>query len=172
MLNRQNWSQQCEDELNLQINREYQASYVYHAVSNFFGRGDVGLDKLQSFFKKQADEEREHADKLMEYQNKRGGKLVLKKINPVIIDNDLNTNYILDLFHLGLKMERDINQHLLNLHKTADTNNDPQFSDYLEGEFLKEQVDSIYEFSKIISQLQKIGNDNGSLILFVNSHFI
>lgn len=172
MLNRQNWSNQCEEELNLQINREYQASYVYHAISSFFGRGDVGLEKLQEFFKKQSDEEREHADKLMDYQNKRGGKVMFKQLQPVIINNNLESNYILDLLKMGLKMERDINQHLLNLHKTADINNDPQFSDYLEGEFLKEQVDSIYDFSKIVSQIEKIGDDNGSILLFVNSHFI
>lgn len=171
MLNRQNWSKECEEELNLHISREYQASYAYHAISSFFGRGDVGLDKLQEFFKKQSIEEREHADKLMDYQNKRGGKVLLKGLQPVIINNELDSNYILDLLKMGLKMERDINQHLLNLHKTADTNNDPQFSDYLEGEFLKEQVDSIYDFSKIISQIEKIGGCNGSLILFVNSHF-
>ena len=171
MLNRQNWCKQCEEELNLQINREYQASYTYHAVSKFFGRGDVGLSKLDNFFKKQSLEEREHADKLMDYQNMRGGKVLLKDINPVIIDNDINTNYVLDLFHLALKLERDINSNLLELHKIADTNNDPQFTDYLEGEFLKEQVESIYEFSKIISQLEKIGNNNGCLILFINNFF-
>ena len=171
MLCRQNWSEECEKELNLQINREYQASYIYHAISSYFGRGNVGLDKLKDFFGKQSLEEREHADKLMNYQNMRGGKVLLNTVSPVIIDNDLNSNYVLDLFKMGLKLERDINENLLNLHKTAESESDPQFSDYLEGEFLKEQVESIYEFGKIISQLEKIGNDNGSIWLFINNYF-
>lgn len=171
MLSRQNWSEECEKELNLQITREYQASYIYHAISSYFGRADVGLYKLKDFFGKQALEEREHADKFMNYQNMRGGKVLLNSLSPVIIDNDLNSNYVLDLFKMGLKLERDINYHLLNLHKTADAEADPQFTDYLEGEFLKEQVESIYEFGKIISQLEKIGDDNGSIWLFVNNYF-
>ena len=171
LIGRQNWSEECEKELNLQINREYQASYIYHAISSYFGRENVGIDKLRDFFGKQALEEREHADKLMNYQNMRGGKVVFNPINSVSIDNDLNSNYVLDLFKMGLKLERDINQNLLNLHKTAETESDPQFSDYLEGDFLKEQVESIYEFSKIISQLEKIGNENGSIWLFVNNYF-
>jgi ferritin len=34
----------------------------------------------QKFFKKQSDEEREHAEKLIEYQNNRGGRVVYKDI--------------------------------------------------------------------------------------------
>ncbi|KAH9507204.1 hypothetical protein Btru_056618 [Bulinus truncatus] len=35
---------------------------------------DVALPGFHSVFKKQADEEKEHAEKLMKYQNKRGGR--------------------------------------------------------------------------------------------------
>ena len=34
----------------------------------------------QKYFKKMADEENEHANKFMEYQNKRGGTIVLLDI--------------------------------------------------------------------------------------------
>lgn len=171
MLTRQNWSSVCEEELNKQINREYTASYIYHSVSNYFGRADVGIDKLHQFFKKQSLEEREHADKLMDYQNMRGGVVVLDKIDKVHINNDTSSNYVVDLFKLALKLERDINENLLNLHKTAEDSNDPQFGDYLEGEFLKEQVESIYDFGKIISQLEKIGDNNAGIWLFINEKF-
>ena len=36
--------------------------------------------KIRTFFKKSSDEEREHGMKLMEYQTKRGGKVVFQDI--------------------------------------------------------------------------------------------
>ena len=65
-------------------------------------------------------------------------------------------------------MEKTINTALLNLHKVADENNDPQFCDYLESDFLEEQVESINELSKIIAQLRRIGNDNHGIWNFCN----
>ena len=44
---RQNWSENCEKALNIQINKEYQASLNYHHLSSYFGRDDIGLDKSQ-----------------------------------------------------------------------------------------------------------------------------
>ena len=41
---------------------------------------------------------------------------------------------------MALQLERDVNQSLLELHDLAEKNADAQFSDFIEGEFLKEQV--------------------------------
>ena len=46
----------------------------------YFDRDDVALHGFHKFFKKSSDEEREHAEKLMKYQNKRGGRIVLQQI--------------------------------------------------------------------------------------------
>jgi ferritin len=48
--------------------------------SYYFDRDDVALPGFSKFFKKSSDEEREHAEKLMKYQNKRGGRIVLQDI--------------------------------------------------------------------------------------------
>ena len=40
----------------------------------FFEREDVALPGFSKFFKKSSDEEREHAQLFMGYQNKRGGE--------------------------------------------------------------------------------------------------
>lgn len=46
----------------------------------YFDRDDVALKGFSKFFKESSDEEREHAEKLMKYQNKRGGRIVLQPI--------------------------------------------------------------------------------------------
>lgn len=165
---RQNWSQLSEDELNKQITREYQASLAYHIISNYFNRDDIGIHKLVEYFNKASLEEREHANKLMEYQNLRGGVVQLGSITPFQIELQ-KPNDIIESFIIALKMEKNINQHLLNLHKTATNEDDPQFCDYLESEYLKEQVDSISEISKIISVLERFNGDQHAIWNYIQN---
>ena len=166
---RQNWNVNCEKLLNSQINREFQASYQYFSLYTYFDRDDVGLEKIAKFFKKMSEEEREHATKFSEYQNRRGGRVELKPITAVNFDfKDNPPQDVLQSFITALNMEKTINTALLNLHKVADENNDPQFCDYLESDFLEEQVESINELSKIIAQLRRIGNDNHGIWNFCN----
>uniref|UniRef100_M1CL12 Ferritin n=1 Tax=Solanum tuberosum TaxID=4113 RepID=M1CL12_SOLTU len=79
-LARQKFTDQSEAALNEQINVEYNVSYVYHAMYAYFDRDNVALKGLAKFFKESSEEEREHAEKFMEYQNKRGGKVKLQSI--------------------------------------------------------------------------------------------
>ena len=51
--------------------------------SSFFNREDQALPGFSKFFRKASDEERDHAMKLIEYQNMRGGKVVFK-VNPFL----------------------------------------------------------------------------------------
>ena len=69
---------ECEAAINEQINIEYTISYVYHALHAFFDRDNVGLPGFASFFEDASKEERDHAQLLIEYQNKRGGRVQLK----------------------------------------------------------------------------------------------
>ena len=77
---RQNFREECEALINKQVNMEFYASYVYMSMSAYFDRDDQALPGFAAFFKKASDEEREHAEKLIKYQNKRGGKVVFQDI--------------------------------------------------------------------------------------------
>ena len=113
-----------------------------------FNRNSVGLENVANYFKKASDEEREHAHKLMEYQNMRGGSVELADITNVdlrylnqnVREGLSNENDVLASFKKALEMETIVYDSLLNLHKVADENNDPQFADFIEGEYLEEQV--------------------------------
>ena len=69
---RQNFHDETEAALNAQINMELTASYVYQAMAYHYDRDDIALPGFSHFFKHNSDEEREHAEKLMKYLNKRG----------------------------------------------------------------------------------------------------
>ena len=65
---RQNFHEECEALINKQINMELYASYVYLSMSYYFARDDVALHGYAKYFKKNSDEERDHAQKFMDYQ--------------------------------------------------------------------------------------------------------
>ena len=73
---RQNYHEDCEALINKQINTELNASYVYLSMASYFSREDVALPGFSKFFRKSSDEEREHAIKFMDFQCKRGGKVM------------------------------------------------------------------------------------------------
>ncbi len=52
--------------------------YVYHSLAAYFDRDDIGLPGFAAYFKQNSDEEREHANKLMVQQNRRGGRVQLQ----------------------------------------------------------------------------------------------
>jgi len=151
---KQNYHAECEAGINKQINLELYASYVYHSMAYHFDRDDVALPGFHKFFKKSSEEEREHAEKFMKYQNKRGGRIVLKAIDKPEADE---WGSGIEAMQAALSLEKSVNQTLLDLHKVAASHEDAHLTDYLEGEFLEEQVESIKQLSEYITQLKRCG---------------
>uniref|UniRef100_A0A0B6Z1Q9 Ferritin n=1 Tax=Arion vulgaris TaxID=1028688 RepID=A0A0B6Z1Q9_9EUPU len=120
---RQNYSEECEAGVNRQINLELYASYVYYSMAFHFNRDDVALPGFYQYFKKMSAEEREHAEKLMKYQNLRGGRIALQDIKKPEIDV---WGSGLEAMMAALKLEKHVNQSLLDLHTIAENKNDPQ----------------------------------------------
>ncbi|XP_057823143.1 ferritin-3, chloroplastic [Cryptomeria japonica] len=157
-LARQRFSDPCEAALNEQINVEYNVSYVYHALFAYFDRDNVALPGFAKYFKEASDEERNHAEMLMKYQNIRGGKVVLQSIlMPVMEFDHPHKGDALYAMELALSLEKLTNEKLLNLHSVAQEANDSQMTDYIEGNFLTEQVEAIKQVAEYVSQLRRIG---------------
>jgi len=53
----------------------------------------------------------------------------------------------------------------LNLHKAADSKSDAQLTDFIEGEFLKEQVEAIKEIGDLITKINRAGDGLGLHII-------
>lgn len=161
-LARQKFKDDCEAAVNEQINVEYNVSYVYHAMFAYFDRDNVALKGLAKFFKESSLEEREHAEKLMEYQNKRGGKVKLSSIVMPLSEFDhAEKGDALYAMELALSLEKLTNEKLLNLHSVASKHNDVQLTDFVESEYLTEQVESIKKISEYVAQLRRVGKGHG-----------
>ncbi|CAH3175217.1 unnamed protein product [Porites evermanni] len=157
---RQNYHEECEAGINKQINLELYASYVYLSMAYHFDRDDVALPGFHKFMLKQSDEEREHARKLMKYQNERGGRIVLQDVKK---PDKEDWGCGLEACQAALDLEKHVNQALLDLHKIADSNGDPQLQGFLESEFLEGQVESIKELSNFFNTLTRLSKDNYAL---------
>lgn len=67
-------SQSLNEAFNQQILHEYRNMIVYKKIQNFFE--DLQLKNLASYFSKQADDEKSHANKFIDHVNDRiGGKV-------------------------------------------------------------------------------------------------
>ncbi|CAM6031358.1 unnamed protein product [Sphagnum compactum] len=158
---RQNYHQECEAGVNKQINLELYASYVYQQMAFHFNRDDVALDGFQKFFKESSDEEREHAEKFMKFQNKRGGRIILQDVAK---PSKQEWSSGLEAMEAALELEKTVNQSLLDLHALATKHSDPQFCDFLEREYLNEQVEAIKKLADYITNLKRVGPGLGEYL--------
>ena len=124
---------------------EYNISYIYYALFAYFDRDNVSLPGFAKYFKDASDEERDHADMFMKYQNIRGGNIKLQSIlMPIVMEFDnAEKGDALYAMELALSLEKLTNQKLLKLHVVTQQANDGQMTDYIEGVFLTPQVEAI-----------------------------
>uniref|UniRef100_A0A673TQE6 Ferritin n=1 Tax=Suricata suricatta TaxID=37032 RepID=A0A673TQE6_SURSU len=122
--------------------------------SYYFDRDDVALKNFAKYFRHQSHEEREHAEKLMELQNQRGGRIFLQDIKKPDRDDWENG---LNAMECALHLEKSVNQSLLELHKLATDKNDPHLCDFIETHYLNEQVKAIKELGDYVTNLRKMG---------------
>lgn len=153
-------SSQLNEAINKHINVELTAFYFYMGCARYFERHDVALHNVAKFFNKQCNEEKEHGEIFQKYLVTRLGKLELFDIK--IINKPYSS--ILEAMQISLELEKMVYDSLLQLHKLGEDSNDPQFTDFIEGTFLKEQVESIKEFNDYITNLKRVGDGMGEYL--------
>ena len=63
-----------------------------------------------------------------------------------------------------MSLEKEVNQSLLELHVLSAEKNDAHLCDFLEGEFLDEQVNASKELSDMITQIKRAGPGIGEYL--------
>ncbi|RKP05555.1 ferritin-like superfamily [Thamnocephalis sphaerospora] len=160
-LSKQNFARASEETINVQVNAELAASQTYLSIAAWCGRDSVALPGFKKYFLHAAEEEREHAQLLIDYQNKRGGKVRLEAIPAP----EAEWRSAQNVLETALQLEKDVNQSLLKLQALGDENNDPQLCDFIESHFLSEQVDAISELSHYVTKLNRVGGDGLGLYM-------
>ncbi len=100
--------------------------------------------------------------KLIQYQNMRGGRVVFHDIAK---PTKTEWKSPLEAVEDALELEKTVNQSLLDMHKAVDESTDPQMTDFIEGEYLKEQVEAIKELGDLVTKLKRVGDGLGMYII-------
>merc|ERR1719201_635393 len=155
----------CEDALNTQANIEMTVSMVYLALHHHFAADAVSLPGLAAHFLKEADEERTHSMQFMDYQTLRGGNVELQSIMmPKIEFPDSPRGDALYAMELSLALEKMNYEKLLEVHAAGEAAGDSQLMDFVESEFLEDQLNSIKEISDWVTQLRRVVDGQGEFL--------
>jgi len=135
---------------NEQIGRELLASHQYVSIASYFdGRA---LKKLAELFFKQAEEEREHAMKFVEYLNDVHGKVEI----PAVPAPKADFASALEAVKLALQWEMEVTQHINNLMTLAIEQKDYAAQEFLDW-FVKEQVEEVSSMQDLVQVVEQVG---------------
>merc|ERR1712121_279301 len=144
---RQNYPEECEALVNKHINMELYASYVYIAMANYFTEADQALPGFAHFFRISSRVMRNHGAALMEYQARRGGKVVLQDITK---PSRMEWGTAMEAMAAVLEMEKMVILALQDLQTLAMEKKDFHLVDFIQREFLRRKVNSIREMERMM----------------------
>ena len=84
-------SKKLSEAFNAQVNAEMWSSNLYLSMSVHFQK--LGLNGFAHWMKKQAEEEMEHAHKMIDFAIDRGGDITIGQINVVLPHGAASQNY-------------------------------------------------------------------------------
>uniref|UniRef100_A0A8D1NHC6 Ferritin n=1 Tax=Sus scrofa TaxID=9823 RepID=A0A8D1NHC6_PIG len=124
---RQNYHQDSEAADDSQINLALYASYVFLSMSYYFDRDDAALKNFARFFLRQKREQDDWENGLTAME-----------------------------YALHLEKKNNMNQSLMEPHELATDKNDPYLCDFIEMQYLDEQVKSIKELGDHFTNLNRM----------------
>jgi ferritin len=150
-----------QEGLNKQVNHELNAAYHYLAMAAHFEAESLG--GFAKWMLMQSKEEVEHAMRIYEHVNDRGGKVLLD----AVAKPDAKFDSVLDVFRKALKLEQNNTKAIHSLYELAVKEGDYPAQTMLHW-FIDEQVEEESLMEDVIAQLEMAG-DSGSAILMLNA---
>ncbi|KAK2094805.1 hypothetical protein P7K49_026221 [Saguinus oedipus] len=144
---RQNYSTNVEAAVTRLVHVYLQASYTCLSLGFHFLHDGVALEGVSHFFHELAEKRILH---LLKMQNQRGGRAVFQDIKKLAQDEWGKT---LDAMESATALEKNLNQALFDLHALWSAHTDPHLCDFLEGQFLNEEVRLINKMGDHLTNL-------------------
>lgn len=151
-------SETIQDALNTQLNFELYSSYVYWSMAHY--SDDAGLSGMAAWFKMQAMEEMQHADKIAGFINERNGRVLLKAIEGP------QTEWASPLaaFENAYEHECTVSSRINAIVDLAIAEKDHATSGFLQW-FVAEQVEEEASVLAIVDKLKLAGSHTGALLM-------
>lgn len=142
---------------NEQVEAEMWSSNLYLSMSIYFQK--AGLDGCAHWMKKQAEEEMEHAHKMIDFAIDRGGDITINQIN--VVPTAWGTP--LEVFEHVYQHEVHVSELIDKMVDIAEADNDHAAKDFLYG-FVREQVEEESTAKAIVDQLKMYGEHHAILL--------
>jgi ferritin len=141
-------SERFVDALNAQIAREFAAAHQYVAIGTYYAAET--FPRLASFFYEQAEEEREHAMKMVNYLLDRDADV---QIGPVEGPQQSFADHV-EPIKLALEQERAVSVRISELAGIARETNDYLSEQFMQW-FLEEQVEEEASMSDLLTVAER-----------------
>ncbi len=146
------------DLINTQIEKEYESAYLYLYIANYYE--EKGLHGFAHWFKKQASEEREHAEKFSAYLAQEGAHIELHDIKAsTLAFKDFREPLVEQLAH-----EKLVTSLIDNIYETALKINDHRTALFLHW-FINEQAEEETTATALLEKYAAIGECKTGLYL-------
>ena len=145
-------NKKIEQAFNDHLNAEFFSSYLYLSMANCFTAKN--LDGMASWMRLQAEEERCHAMKFLDFINQRGGRVALQQIN----QPQLDWAAPLEAFQQAYNHELEISQKIDALVDLATKESDHAAVNFLQW-FVSEQVEEEANALAIVDKLKMVGDN-------------
>ncbi|KAI7692892.1 Ferritin [Sarcoptes scabiei] len=156
-LNSYNLDETCLYELRKQMNLEKHANLVYRQMSFYFSSINVTRPGFSKFFAEQAKEEHEHFEKFINYIRIRGEDIDTFNITMPSKNKWINAA---DAIEDAIELEHTVTNEIMRLHRIADRScKDVHLMNFLESEFIDEQIVSIHKLLKLAILLRTSGSE-------------
>ena len=145
-------NQRTADAMNDQIRSEFHASSQYVAMAIYFD--EQGLPDLAQFIYRQAEEEREHAMKFVQFMLETGAKPVIPGL-PEVRNEFADAA---DVVQTALDQELMVTDQINNLVRIAVEENDFTSNNFLQW-FVEEQVEEVDTMTTLLQTIQHAGGN-------------
>jgi ferritin len=151
-------SENLQTMLNEQIKNELYSGYLYLAMSAYCETED--LPGFAHWMREQAKEEQEHAMRLFDFINDRGGQVVLHAIDQPPVEFGAP----LELFQAVYEHEQKVTRLINDLYEAAVGENDYAAQVMLHW-FIDEQVEEEKTAGDIVALLERVGDHVNGLLM-------
>jgi bacterioferritin B len=139
--------------INEQIGNEFGAMLQYYAIAAHFGA--EALPELSAHFHKQAEEEKEHALRFIQFVLDIGSRVSI----PAVPAPQSQFNAAEDAVKLSLEQEERVTARINTLVAMAKAESDYTTDNFLQW-FVKEQLEEVASMEQLLRVVQRAGEDN------------
>jgi len=136
-----------------QIGNEFAAMLQYTAISAHFAAET--LPELAAHFAKQAEEEKQHAHKFVQYVVDTGARVSI----PAVAAPQCNFDSAAQAVQLSLEQEKKVSAQINTLVHMAKEESDYTTDNFLQW-FVQEQLEEVSSMSDLLSVVQRAGEEN------------